>query len=148
MAAGTPVNNIAPLINKPFLVESYKNSTNSFGKTLVESKSLSIPITGVAKFFHLLNNAVTILFFPLPDFFYKLFPSQIMPRDTLFCQRALYHILSCYTSMICAWQPKNVISCHPFVSTNNVLKSIVESMAYMKRACYIGRRYHYRKCFL
>src|SRR3989344_4700728 len=113
----------------------------------IHSKPRPCPITRSPDFFHLIQNYISVFFFPFPDFLQKFFASQVMARNTLLFELFFHNILSRDSRVIGSRKPKSFIALHSFKSSQNLRCCVLKSVSHMKRSGNIWRGSCYRTCF-
>ena len=65
-AVRTPVDDAFALIDQSLVVKVYKYFLNRFGAAVIKGEAFSVPITGRAELFELLDNSAAVFAFPFP----------------------------------------------------------------------------------
>ena len=86
---------------------------------------------------------VLMLYFP--GALDELLASEILSSQTFLCELAFNDVLGCDTGMVGSRYPECVLTLHPLIADDDVLKVIVERMAHVEDACYVWRRHYYGK---
>ncbi|RWX47565.1 hypothetical protein H206_06312 [Candidatus Electrothrix aarhusensis] len=146
--ARAPVDDVVALVDQPFVIEANKDLTHGFGQAIIHSEAFSVPIAGSAHPFELVDNGAALFFLPLPDPLNEFFSAQVMAGCILCGQLSLHHVLGGNASMIRAWYPEGVITLHAVVTGQQILESVVQSMANMEHAGNVGRWNHNGKGIL
>ena len=116
-----PVDNALAPVNKPFVVEVYKNFFDRRGTALVHGKALSRPVAGCAQLFELFDDAAAVDFLPLPGPFHKSVVTDILFGNALFLHGRHDFRLGGDSSVVGAGEPESGVALHPSPANEDVL---------------------------
>ena len=85
-----PVYHTVAAINKPLVIELYKNLAHRLTAALVKSKAFSVPIAGGAHLFELLYYSAAVLCFPVPRTLEELISADVLLGYALFAHSLYY----------------------------------------------------------
>ena len=83
-AVGAPVDDAAALVNEALVVQLAEGLADGLGAALVHGEAGTLPIAGGADLLLLLNDAVAVLFLPLPHALQELLAAQVVAGLALF----------------------------------------------------------------
>ena len=141
-AVGAPVDNAASLVNKALIVELAEGLPDGLGKPLVHGEAGPGPVAGHAHLLLLLDNAVSVLFLPLPDPLEELLPAQVIAAQALVDPEVLFHLhLGGDAGVVHAGDPEGGIALHPLEAGKDILEGAVQGVAHVELARDVGGRH-------
>src|SRR5215510_2851396 len=145
LAARAPVNQPLRSVEQAVFPETNEGFLHRKRKTLVHGKTLVLPIAGDAERLELMQDRASRFFFPFPDSGNEFIAPNLCSAQPLSGQTALDDVLHRDTGMVRPRDPEHAIAVHSFVTTEDILKRVVERMAHMQRSGYIRWRNDHRK---
>ena len=137
---GIPVHQAFAAVNQALLIQAHEHFGHGFGAHVVHREILARPVGRAAHAAHLLGNRTAGNFFPFPHFFQEFFAAQVMTGHVLRGKLTLDHDLRGDAGVVGAGNPGGVAAFHAVVAGQAVHDGLVEGMAHVQRAGYIGRR--------
>ena len=138
-ALGAPVDYALTAVDEALFIELTENLAYGGGASLVQSEALSLPVTGAAELFELLDNGSAVIFLPFPGSF-----EEAVTAHVLFCEALGAHVFNDFYlggngSMISTRHPECLIALHTFHADEHVLNGLVQCVAHVKFAGNIWR---------
>ena len=147
MAAGAPVDDILALVDQAFFVQTAEYSAHSLRQALVHREAFTFPVAGVSQRLHLIDDAVAVLFFPLPGALDERLTAKVMARLAFAGKTALNHVLRSDAGVIGARQPEHGIAASALIAGKDVLERLIVSVSHVQSAGNVRRGQHDRKRF-
>ena len=141
-AVGAPVDDALASVNQALFIKLYKDLFHRPGAALVHGEALSGPIAGGAHFLQLRHDPIAVFFLPVPCPLQKFLSAQVLLGQALFAHGLHDFGLGGNGSMVRSRQPERVIALHPFVTDENILQGIVQSVSHVQLSRNVGRRNH------
>ena len=91
-AVGAPIDDAAALVDETLVVQLAEGLPDGLGAALVHGEAGAAPVAGNAHLLLLLDDAVAVLLFPLPDPLQELLPAQVIAGLTLLDPQLLFHL--------------------------------------------------------
>src|SRR5215510_468381 len=132
LASWAPVNESLRSVQQAVLPEANEGFLHRKRKALVHGKTLVLPIAGDAERFELVQDRASRFFFPFPDSGNELVTPNLCSAQPLSGQTALDDVLRRDAGVVCPRDPEHAIAIHSFVTTQDILKRVVERMAHMQ----------------
>ena len=141
-AVRAPVDDAASLVDQALVIQLAESLTDGLGAGLVHRETAAIPIAGDAHAFLLLDDAIAVLSFPVPDALEELVAPEIIAGLSLFlAQHFLDLDLRGDARVIDAGQPQGGIALHALIARQDVLQRRVKRMTHVELPRDIGRRH-------
>ncbi len=112
----------------------------SFIRIFVQGKVLAAPVDACAQSLHLVQDRATVLFAPLPRTPDEPLPPQLLTRGAFTRKLALHHHLCRNAGVVGAGHPERPVAAHAVPASKDVHFCLVQHMAHVQAARYIGRR--------
>jgi hypothetical protein len=136
-----PVDEALRAIDQPLFIEANEGLAHRLGQPFVHGEALALPIARRAHDLELLDDAIAVLLFPLPDALVELLASEIVARLALErLQVALDDHLRGDAGVIGAGHPHRVVRAHAPPADQQILDGDEERMPEVERAGYVRRR--------
>jgi hypothetical protein len=127
------------------LIKLHEGFGHGLGQLGVHREVFAAPVHAVAHAAHLAGDGVARFFFPLPHLAHKVLArfggasAHIVPADAFGLQLALHHDLRGNACVISARNPCGVEAGHAVVAGQAVHDGLVERVAHVQGARYVGR---------
>ena len=148
LAAWTPVDDPVSTVNKPFVVKSFEETVHCPVAALIHGETFPLPIAGRPHLAQLLHDGSSVFVPPVPSSLQKAVTPQIQLVLAFLSQSFHNFHFCCNGSMVCAGQPKSLVSGHPLITDDGILKGIIQCMPHMQFSCDVGRGNNDGKGFL
>jgi hypothetical protein len=135
-----PVDEALVLVDQPLLVERDEHLDDGLREALVHGESFAAPVARSAQPLELVEDGAAGFGLPLPDALDEFLAAEVPAMDALGRQLALHDHLRGDARMVHAGLPENVLAAHALEADHDVLQRVVERMAHVQRAGYVGRR--------
>ena len=139
MCHGIPVDHAVAVIDQPLLVEIHECGRNGVAQCRLHGKLGTVPVAGCSELTKLLENDAAVLLFPLPGIFEELLASQVFLFDSPLGKPCHDLALGGYASVVGTGHPAGVLAVHTRLAYEHVVQGVVEHMAHMEYARYVGR---------
>ena len=143
VAGGAPVGDAGALIDQPLLIEADEDLPHSLGAALVHGEALTVPVQGRTQGAQLGHDAIAEFFLPVPYPLQKLLASQVVTAQALLPERPLHLGLGGNARVVAAGHPDGIEPLHTVIADQNILQSVVQSMAHVQLARDIRGRDHH-----
>ena len=141
-AVGAPVDDAAALVDEALVVQLAEGLPDGLGAALVHGEAGAAPVAGNAHLLLLLDDAVAVLLFPLPDPLQELFPAQVIAGLTLLDAQLFFHLdLGGDAGVVGAGDPEGGVALHPLEAGQDVLQGAVQRVTHVELACDVGGRH-------
>ena len=145
LASRTPVHDVLPAIDQPFLVQPDKHLAHRPRQVLVHGEVFPVPVHRHPQPLHLVENRAAVLALPLPHPLDEPLAPQVTPPLAFLGELALDHHLSGDSGVIGSGQPKREKTPHPMPAHDDVHLRLVEHVSHVQAACNVGRRQQQRE---
>ena len=145
LASRTPVHNVLPAIDQPFLIQPHKHFAHRARQAFIHREVLAPPIHRGAQPLHLIENGAAIFAFPFPNSLYELFAPQVATSLAFLRQLALDHHLRGDAGMIRPRQPQRDEPAHAVPAHQNVHLRLVEHVPHVQPPGDVRRRQEQRE---
>ncbi len=140
LAAGAPVDDVGSAIDEALRVEACEGFANRNRKARVHGEVFALPVDGGAEALHLVENGFAVLVAPLPDAGLEGFAAEGLAGDAFAGELALDHHLRGDAGVVGAGNPEGFVAPHAVPAGEDVHLSLVEHVAHVQAAGYVGRR--------
>ena len=141
-ALGAPVDDSVALIDKSLFVQLTEGLAHGLGSCLIHGECASVPIAGRTEHLLLLDYAVTVFVFPIPNTLKELLTAEVVAGKSLLLAQLLLDLYLCRNARVVgAGEPKGCIALHSLIAGEDILQSGVKSMTHVELTCYIGGRH-------
>ena len=136
-----PVHQPLAAIDKSLVVQADKHFLNGFVEAVVHGEAFVVPVHGIAKAADLAGDGAPGVLFPVPDALDEFFPAQIVAGLVLFrSEFALNHHLGGNAGVVGTNRPQCVTALHALEAGEGVHDGVLERVAHVQAAGYVGRR--------
>ena len=136
-----PVDDAAAAVDVALLIETQKDFLDGLGATLVHREALPVPIRGGAEFLQLVDDAVTVLFLPVPALFEELVSAELLLVSALFFELLDDLDFRRDGRVVRSRLPERGVALHSAEANQDVLHRIVERMAHVQLSRDVRRRH-------
>ena len=141
----TPVHDVLPAINQPFLIQPDEYLAHRPREILVHGEVLAVPVHRRAQPLHLVENRATVELLPLPHPLDKLLPPHRDSRLALAAQLPIHHHLRGDAGVIGPGQPQRDEAAHAMPAHNDVHLRLVQHVSHVQTPRHIRRRQQQRE---
>ena len=131
-AVRTPVDDALALIDEALVVQVDKHLFDCLGASVIQCEPLSVPVTGGAQLFELLDDSAAVFAFPLPCTLQEALSAQVLLGQTFLLHRVDNLCLGCDGSVVGTRQPEGFIALHPAETNQDILQGLVECVAHVQ----------------
>ena len=141
-----PVDQPLAAVDQLFFVQAHEHFLHRFIEAVVHGEALAAPIHAGAHAAQLAGDMAPRLFFPLPHLVDKRIAAKIVAGLALFSRYfTLDQHLRGDTRMVGAYLPQGIVALHPLPARQGIHNGVLERVAHVQAAGYIGRWNHDRK---
>ena len=141
-AVRAPVDDAAALVDQALIVELAEGLAHGLGAALVHRKAGARPVTARAHLLLLLDDAVAVLFLPLPHALQELLAAEVVARQALLGAQLLLDLdLRGDARVVSAGEPQGGVALHALKARQDVLQRRVHCMAHVQLAGDVRRRH-------
>ena len=139
---GTPVDDAASLVDEALFIHLAECLAHSLRAALIHRKAASRPVAAHAELFLLLDDAVSVFFFPRPDALEELLAAEIVP-GLAFIDAELFFDLDLRgdARVVCSGEPERAVALHALVAGQDVLQRRVQRVPHVQLPRDVGRRH-------
>ena len=142
MAARAPVDDVVALVDQAFVVELHEDLAHGGGQAFVHGEAQARPVHGSAQGADLVEDAVTVVFAPLPHALDEGFAAQVLTGLAFLGQSALHHVLGGDAGVVGAGHPQHVLALLAGMTAQHVDEGLVQGMPDVQGAGNVRRRDH------
>ena len=141
-AVRAPVDDAAALVDQALIVELAERLAHGLGAALVHREAGAGPVTARAHLLLLLDDAVAVLFLPLPHALQELLAAEVVARQALLGAQFLFDLdLRGDARVVGAGEPQGGVALHALKARQDVLQRRVHCMAHVQLAGDVRRRH-------
>ena len=136
-----PVDDAAAAVDVALLIEAQEDLLHGLRAALVHREALSVPVRGGAKLLQLVDDAVSVLFLPVPTLLEELLSAELFLVSALFFELLDDLDFRRDGRVVRARLPECGVALHSAETNQDILHRIVERMAHVQLSRDVRRRH-------